>query len=150
MTGNIILNSLMAGACVFASVYANHFGLKATFITGTVGYVIYSAALYQNNRYGTKWFVLFGSAACGLSAGLFWAAEAAIMIGYPEAHKRGRYLSMWLAYRNSGSILGGAINLAFNATGKTTGKLDFRTFIVFVALRESGLERWHLTRLCSS
>lgn len=36
------------------------------------------------------------------------------MVSYPEPWKRGRYLSMWLAYRNSGSILGGAINLAFS------------------------------------
>ena len=88
---------------------------------------MYSASLYQNNRYGTEWFVLFGSAVCGLSAGLFWTvrfsseaviddqAEAAIMVSYPEPWKRGRYLSMWLAYRNSGSILGGSINLAFSA-----------------------------------
>lgn len=41
-------------------------------------------------------------------------SEAAIMVSYPEPWKRGRYLSMWLAYRNSGSILGGSINLAFS------------------------------------
>ncbi|KAJ5019662.1 UNC93-like protein [Colletotrichum sp. SAR 10_99] len=36
------------------------------------------------------------------------------MISYPEDQKRGRYLAYWLAYRNGGSIVGGAINLAFN------------------------------------
>ena len=36
---------------------------------------VYSASLYQNNRYGTEWFVLFGSAVCGLSAGLFWTVS---------------------------------------------------------------------------
>lgn len=74
------------------------------------------------------------------------------MVSYPEPWKRGRYLSMWLAYRNSGSILGGSINLAFSESkyavltreaddldysGNRTGSLDYRTFIVFVALRES-------------
>ncbi|KAI8312627.1 hypothetical protein K4K59_005737 [Colletotrichum sp. SAR11_240] len=67
--------------------------------------------------------------------GIFWAAEGAIMISYPEDQKRGRYLAYWLAYRNGGSIVGGAINLAFNSTGKTTGKLDWRTYVVFVALQ---------------
>ncbi len=61
---------------------------------------IYSASLYTNNRYGTVWFVYLGSAACGLSAGIFWAAEGAIMLSYPEPNKRGRYLAYWLAYRN--------------------------------------------------
>ncbi|KXH62307.1 hypothetical protein CSAL01_09793 [Colletotrichum salicis] len=37
-----------------------------------------------------------------------------------------------------GSIVGGAINLAFNATGKTTGKLDYRTYIVFMAFQSLG------------
>lgn len=126
----------MTFACLTGSIVANRFGLKGALIFGTTGYVLYSAALYTNNRYGTVWFIYLGSAACGLSAGIFWAAEGSIMLSYPEPEKRGRYLSYWLAYRNSGSILGGAINLAFNYAGKTTGKLDWRTYIVFVVLRE--------------
>lgn len=115
---------------------ANRFGLKAALIFGSTGYIVYSAALYTNNRYGTKWFMYLGSVLCGASAGIFWTAEGSIMLSYPAPDTRGRYLSYWLAYRNSGSILGGAINLAFNYTGETAGKLDWRTYIVFVGLRE--------------
>jgi hypothetical protein len=57
------------------------------------------------------------------------------MLSYPEPKNRGKYLAYWLAYRNGGSILGGIINLAFNYAGKKTGKLDWRTYIVFVVLR---------------
>ncbi|KAI7784385.1 hypothetical protein LA080_010168 [Diaporthe eres] len=134
MAGNAILFATMTFACLTGSIVANRFGLKAALIFGTTGYVLYSAALYANNRYGTVWFIYLGSAACGLSAGIFWAAEGSIMLSYPEPEKRGRYLPYWLAYRNSGSILGGAINLAFNYAGRTTGKLDWRTYIVFVVL----------------
>ncbi|KAF8886272.1 hypothetical protein CPB85DRAFT_1566842 [Mucidula mucida] len=91
MAGNVILDMLMFAVCFFASMFSNRFGLKTTFVVGTTGYAyvsislqsvpIYSASLYQNNRFGTEWFVYFGSACCGLSAGLFWAAEGAIMIG---------------------------------------------------------------------
>lgn len=72
--------------------------------------------MYCNNRYGTEWFIYIGSAAYGLTAGLFWAAEGAIMLGCeyyvkspkkilrfgtdPEPHKRGHYLAYWLVYRN--------------------------------------------------
>lgn len=42
---------------------------------------MYAASLYTNNRYGTEWFVYLGAAACGITAGIFWAAEGAIMIG---------------------------------------------------------------------
>lgn len=58
------------------------------------------------------------------------------MLSYPGVETRGRYLSYWLAYRNSGSILGGIIHLAFNYSGVKTGKLDWRTYIVLVVLRE--------------
>lgn len=126
----------MTITCLVGSIVANRFGLKATFAFGTTGYVIYSAALYTNNRYGNEWFIYVGSAACGITAGLFWAAEGAIMLSYPEPENRGKYLAYWLCYRNSGSILGGIINLAFNYQGRRTGKLDWRTYIVFVVLRK--------------
>ncbi|KAF8866242.1 DUF895 domain membrane protein [Acephala macrosclerotiorum] len=129
MAGSAILSCCMVLSCSCGSIFANKFGIKNTFIMGTTGY------LYTNNRYGTEWFVYVGSMACGLTAGLFWAAEAAIMISYPEPHKRGRYLAYWLAYRNSGSILGGIINLALNYKNSKTGKLDWKTYVVFVALQ---------------
>ncbi|CAI6094773.1 unnamed protein product [Clonostachys chloroleuca] len=135
MAGNAVLFSLMTITCLCGSIVANRIGLKNTLILGTTGYVLYSAALYTNNRYGVEWFIYVGSAACGITAGLFWAAEGAIMLLYPEQHTRGKYLAYWLCYRNSGSILGGIINLAFNATGSRTGKLDWRTYIVFVVLQ---------------
>ncbi|KAI1455959.1 MFS general substrate transporter [Annulohypoxylon moriforme] len=135
MAGNAILFAIMTFTCLTGSMMANRFGLRNSLVVGTVGYVIYSAALYTNNRYGTEWFVYLGSAACGLSAGVFWATEGAIMLSYPEPEKRGRYLAYWLSYRNSGSILGGIINLAFNYRGRSTGKLDWRTYIVFVVLQ---------------
>ncbi|OHX00035.1 DUF895 domain-containing membrane protein [Colletotrichum incanum] len=113
MSANAVLGVMMVVTCSMGSVVANRIGLKNALIFGTTGYAIYSASLYTNNRYGTEWFVYVGSAACGITAGVFWAAEGAIMISYPEDHKRGRYLAYWLAYRNGGSIVGGAINLAF-------------------------------------
>lgn len=126
----------MVISCLTGSLIANSFGLKAALLFGATGYALYSAALYTNNRYGTVGFIYFGSAACGITAGVFWAAEGAIMLSYPSVETRGRYLSYWLAYRNSGSILGGIIQVAFNYSGVKTGKLDWRTYIVFVVLRE--------------
>ncbi|UPX16442.1 uncharacterized protein EKO05_0006841 [Ascochyta rabiei] len=135
MAGNSVLFTLMTFTCLSGSVLINHVGMRHTMALGTTGYALYSAALYQNNRYGTQWFIYLGSAACGITAGFFWAAEGAIMLSYPPPESRGRYLAYWLAYRNSGAILGGAINLAFNYSGKKLGKLDWKTYIVFVVLQ---------------
>jgi hypothetical protein len=52
-----------------------------------VRFAPYAAGLYTNNRFGTEWFVLFGAALCGISAGVFWMAEAAIAIGKPHGHR---------------------------------------------------------------
>ena len=134
--GNAVLFTLMTFTCLSGSVVINHVGLRYTMALGTTGYALYSAALYQNNRYGTQWFIYLGSAACGITAGFFWAAEGAIMLSYPPPESRGRYLAYWLAYRNSGAILGGAIKLAFNYSGRSLGKLNWKTYIVFVVLRE--------------
>lgn len=133
----------MTFTCLGGSVLINKIGLRYSLALGTAGYSIYSAALYQNNRHGTEWFIYFGSAACGITAGLFWAAEGAIMLSYPPPESRGRYLAYWLAYRNSGAILGGIINLAFNYSGRSIGKLDWRTYIVFVVLRKSIWFIWY-------
>ncbi|KAJ3548019.1 hypothetical protein NM208_g1208 [Fusarium decemcellulare] len=135
MAANSVLGVMMVVTCSLGSVVANKVGLKNALIFGTTGYCVYAASLYTNNRYGTEWFVYLGATACGITAGIFWAAEGAIMISYPEDSQRGRYLAYWLAYRNGGSIIGGIINLAFNYSGKSTGKLDWRTYIVFVALQ---------------
>lgn len=71
----------MVLTCALGSVVANCVGLKNALIFGTTGYCVYAASLYTNNRYGNEWFVYLGATACGITAGVFWAAEGAIMIG---------------------------------------------------------------------
>jgi MFS family permease len=90
--------------CILSPIFINWIGIKKTLVCGTIGWSVYSAALYQNNRYGTEWFVLFGAVICGISAGLYWAAEGAIILSYPDHSQRGRYLSLWLAFKNSGQV----------------------------------------------
>lgn len=53
----------------------------------------------------------------------------------PEENKRGRYLSYWLAWRNGGQILGGAISLGLNAKGNKIGAIGRETYYVFIALQ---------------
>ncbi|OJJ85393.1 uncharacterized protein ASPGLDRAFT_123992 [Aspergillus glaucus CBS 516.65] len=134
---NALVFGLMGFLCLFGGPIANRIGLNWTLLLGAVGYPIYSAALYTNNRYGNEWFVLVGAVACGLSAGLFWASEGAVALGYPEPAKRGRYMNIWLWFRTGGPILGGAIVLGKNnsANAKSKGKVDPKTYLIFVALQ---------------
>jgi len=61
--------------------------------------------------------------------------QGAIVLSYPEHSKRGRYLAIWLAFKNSGQILGGSINLGLNATRSTGGKVSYTTLLIFVILQ---------------
>ncbi|KAG6865707.1 hypothetical protein C0991_012523 [Blastosporella zonata] len=59
----------------------------------------------------------------------------AIVLAYPEHRKRGRYLAIWLAFKNSGQIVGGAINLGVNIHRSTGGKISYATLLAFVVLQ---------------
>ncbi|KAK7955640.1 uncharacterized protein PG986_004862 [Apiospora aurea] len=104
-----------------------------------IGYAPYAAGLYLNNRYGVEWLVLPGAVLCGISAGLFWAVEAAIAIAYPEPWNKGRALGWWLTFRLLGQVLGGAINLGLNADRNEAGKVSYAVYLVFITLQALGL-----------
>ncbi|OIW24554.1 MFS general substrate transporter [Coniochaeta ligniaria NRRL 30616] len=135
---NALTFCLMVVSCYFSSVLVHYIGIKGALMFGTIGYAPYAAGLYTNNRFGIEWLTLLGAALCGISAGVFWSAEAAIAIAYPEPWNRGKALGYWLTYRLSGQILGGAINLGLNADNNEAGKVSYTVFLVFIGLQASG------------
>jgi len=56
--GNSLVFGFMGLFCVLSPVFVNWIGVKKTLIAGTLGWSVYSAALYQNNRYGTEYVEL--------------------------------------------------------------------------------------------
>lgn len=76
---NALVYGLFFVVCIAAGAINNRIGLRYGLALGAVGYPIYGAGLYVNSTRAVTWFLLFGSALCGLSAGFFWAAEAAVM-----------------------------------------------------------------------
>ncbi|KAI2621901.1 MFS general substrate transporter [Hypomontagnella submonticulosa] len=136
---NALVYGLFAIVCVAAGAINNRIGLRYGLALGALGYPLYGAGLYTNNVSATTWFMLFGSALCGISAGFFWAAEAAIIIGYPSPTDRAFYLAVWQSAKAAGPIVGGAINLGLNAQRSTTGSVGSATYIVFIAIMCLGL-----------
>ncbi|QKX58249.1 uncharacterized protein TRUGW13939_05370 [Talaromyces rugulosus] len=134
---NALVFGIMGFLCLFGGPIANRIGFAWTLVLSTLGYPIYSAALYTNNRYGNVWFVLVGAVACGFSAGLFWAVEGAVALGYPEVSKRGKYMNIWLIFRTGGPLVGGAIVLGLNHSSAAAkkGSVGWQTYIVFVILQ---------------
>jgi hypothetical protein len=91
---NALTFCLMVVSCFFSPIMVRAIGIKWTLIFGTLGYAPFAAGLYTNNRFGTEWLVLFGAALCGISAGVFWMAEAAIALSYPEPYNQGKFLGL--------------------------------------------------------
>lgn len=135
---NALTFCLMVVSCAFSSTIVKFIGIKWALIFGTMGYAPYAAGLYTNNRFGTEWFVLFGAALCGISAGVFWMAEAAIALSYPEPWNQGRFLGFWLSFRVGGQVVGGAINLGINAANNQAGKVSYHVYQAFIALQALG------------
>ncbi|KAF0315354.1 duf895 domain membrane protein [Colletotrichum asianum] len=136
---NALVYGLFAIVCVAAGAINNRIGLPYGLALGAIGYPLYGAGLYTNNKSANTWFMLFGSALCGISAGFFWAAEAAIIIGYPSPGDRAFYLAIWQTAKAAGPIVGGAINLGLNASKKTTGAVSSSTYAVFIVIMCIGL-----------
>ncbi|TVY91710.1 UNC93-like protein [Lachnellula willkommii] len=135
---NALTFGLMVVSCFLSPILVRLIGIKYAFIFGTIGYAPFAAGLYTNNRFGTEWFVLFGAALCGVSAGVFWMAEAAIALSYPEPYNQGKFLGFWLSFRVGGQILGGAINLGLNADNNHAGKVSYNVYLAFIALQALG------------
>ncbi|KXT00405.1 hypothetical protein AC578_3364 [Pseudocercospora eumusae] len=132
---NALTFCCMVLTCAFSGVFVKYLGIKWTLILGAAGYCPYAAGLYCNNRYGSSWFVLLGATLCGLGAGIFWMAEAAIALSYPEPYNKGRLLGLWLSFRIGGQVLGGAVNLGLNAKRNHAGSVSYSVFQVFIALQ---------------
>lgn len=132
---NAILYGIMTVTCFAGPWMTNLVGFRWTLSLGTLGYPLYAAGLYCNNRFGNVWFVYVGAAACGVSAGFFWSVEGAIATGYPEEHKRGRYIATWFTFRNMGNLIGGSISLGLNVNRTEKGQVGYQTYLAFIAIQ---------------
>ena len=132
---NALLYAFMTVTCFAGPWLTNIIGFRWTLAVGSLGYPLYAAGLYVNNRFGSTWFVYVGAVACGISAGFFWSVEGAIATSYPESHKRGRYIATWLSFRNFGNIIGGAVSLGVNHKANHLGKVGDQTYLGFIAIQ---------------
>jgi hypothetical protein len=136
---NALLYAFMTVTCFAGPWITNAIGFRYTLALGSIGYPLYAAGLYLNNRSGATWLVYFGSVTCGISAGFFWSVEGAVATGYPESHKRGRYIATWFTFRNFGNIIGGAVSLGINHSVNHRGQVGYQTYLAFIAIQCLGL-----------
>ncbi|WWD18878.1 hypothetical protein CI109_103333 [Kwoniella shandongensis] len=129
-----LLFAMLCVSCVFAPILINLAPLKYTLAVSACTYAIYAASLYCNSKNGNEWFLVLANAINGIGSGLFFATEGAVVIGYPEPEKRGRYISIWVFMRNLGPIVGGAILLGLNISTKGTGSVSLNSYAAIMSI----------------
>lgn len=117
----------------------NKIGIKWSCMIAAVVFPLDGSSYYTSARFGTTWYLLFSKILGGFTSGFLYVAETTAMLSYPHQDDRGFYLGVWSAMRNSGSVIGGAINFATNYNASDAGGVGWATYIIFVALECTGV-----------
>ncbi|KAL5587004.1 hypothetical protein ACKRZS_003624 [Fusarium odoratissimum] len=124
---------------LFGGPLINKFGIKWSCIIAAVGMPLSGSAYYVCAKYRVNWYLIFAKILTGFTYGFLYVAESTAMLSYPLANDRGFYLGVWSAMRNSGSVIGGAINLSNNHSDSKAGGVAWSTYLVFIAFECTGL-----------
>lgn len=135
---NAVIFCLQVVVCIFGSSLIAKIGLKWAFVLGMVGFPIYASSVYCNIKYNNTWYIMLACVIDGISSGIFWLTEGAIVLAYPEKHRRGKYLAYWLASRIVGQMIGGSVTLGVNAGNREKGHISVQTYLVFIAIQALG------------
>lgn len=135
---NSVIFCLQFVICIFGSSLIAKIGLPYAFAFGMTGFPVYAASVYCNIKYGNKWFLMVACVFDGITSGMFWLCEGAIVLAYPEKHRRGRYLAYWLASRIVGQMVGGAVTLGVNSSKGERGHISVQTYLVFISIQSLG------------
>ncbi|OCF39058.1 hypothetical protein I317_07128 [Kwoniella heveanensis CBS 569] len=114
-------------------------GIPLCCIIGGIGFPLSGSGFYVNSKYGIQWYLIFAKAMYGITSAFLYVAEAAAMISYPEEHRRGFYISVWVGMRNVGSIIGGAISFGLNIARNGAGGVSVNTYLVFLGFECLGV-----------
>ncbi|KAF5966685.1 major facilitator superfamily transporter [Fusarium coicis] len=124
---------------LFGGPLINKFGIKWSCIIAAVGMPLSGSAYYVCAKYRINWYLIFAKILTGFTYGFLYVAESTAMLSYPLANDRGFYLGVWSAMRNSGSVIGGAINFSNNHSDSKAGGVAWSTYLVFIAFECTGL-----------
>ncbi|KAK4703644.1 hypothetical protein P7C70_g2577, partial [Phenoliferia sp. Uapishka_3] len=124
----------MCFSAVFGGVLVSKLGVPLSLFIASTGDIIYAGTLYANSASGINWPLMVGSIWSGCTDGYLYAIEGPIVVGYPEPRRRGFLLGIWVALRNAGPVIGGAIILGLNHGADSSGAVSLKTYIAIIAI----------------
>lgn len=107
---NTALYSTFAVVGFFAGTITNKLGIRLTLSLGGLGYCVYVASFLSYDRTRNQPFVIFAGALLGLCAGMLWTAQGAIMMSYPPAENKGKYIGWFWMIFNMGAVIGSLVS----------------------------------------
>ncbi|WVQ74184.1 hypothetical protein IAR50_003778 [Cryptococcus sp. DSM 104548] len=132
-----------AASCVITLVggpLINKIGIKWSCLIAAVIFPLDGSSYYVSAKYsGKDWYLLFSKILGGFTSGFLYVAETTAMLSYPHVYERGLYLGIWSAMRNSGSVIGGAINFATNYSSDAGGGIAWSTYLIFIGFECTGI-----------
>ncbi|RBR10207.1 uncharacterized protein FIESC28_09593 [Fusarium coffeatum] len=134
--GNLATSLNYISGCLitlFGGPLINKIGIKWSCVISGVAMPLLGSGWYVSAKYGVDWYLLLAKVITGFSLGFLYVAESTAMLSYPKANDRGFYLGIWSAMRNSGSVMGGAINFSNNHSKANAGGIALSTYLIFVA-----------------
>ncbi|KAK7034064.1 hypothetical protein VNI00_012495 [Paramarasmius palmivorus] len=126
--------AFMAFFALVGGIIVSKIGPQLALLISSTGDIIYGGSLYLNSKNGTQWFLMLGSIISGATDGLMYSVEGAIITSYPEPHRKGRMLSLWVFMRSAAPVIGGAIILGLNSTLDARGGVSLTTYIVIICI----------------
>lgn len=134
------LNYVM-GCCttLFGGPLINKIGVKWSCFIAACVFPLTGSAYYTSAKFGTQAYLLASQVIGGVGGGFLYVAETTAMLSYPPQDDRGFYLGIWSAMRNSGSVMGGAINFSTNNSDSSAGGIAWSTYLIFVGFECTGV-----------
>ncbi|WWC92017.1 uncharacterized protein L201_006971 [Kwoniella dendrophila CBS 6074] len=138
-----LANSLnYAASCLitlFGGPLINKMGIKWACFIAAISFPLDGSGYYVNAKFGVDWYLLLARIIGGFTGGFLYVGETTAMLSYPHIHERGRYLAIWSAMRNSGSVIGGVINFVNNRSLDSAGGVAWSTYLIFIAFECTGV-----------
>ncbi|KAF2217667.1 hypothetical protein CERZMDRAFT_31023 [Cercospora zeae-maydis SCOH1-5] len=124
---------------LFGGPLINKLGIRNSCIIAALIFPLTGSAYYTSAKFGNQSYLLTSRIIEGVTSGFLYVAETTAMLSYPPQDDRGFYLGIWSAMRNSGSVVGGAINFSTNSKDDSAGGIAWFTYLLFVGFECTGI-----------
>ncbi|KAF4883541.1 putative membrane protein [Colletotrichum fructicola] len=136
---NVVLYTLFGASAVVGGGVINKIGPRYSLMLGVTGYPVYCGSLWWIDKGEGEWFVLFGGAWLGLSAGILWAVQGYICTCYPIESEKGFYIATTWILNALGSVVGSAVVLGINISNTSSSGVPPAVYLTFICLECAGI-----------